>query len=190
MSTIASQTTSLTIIYSQFVQGADQRKHQSSASLAFVQGNHRWPENSPHKGPVTWKMFPFDDVIMLYIFFIALHLFIFLWSGLLRQIHDKIHVMLVITDGFWLTGLHIYASVNWVMGCHKFTIKPLAEPMLTLVFSVKILLKMSSAKCEEFCLVSMLKNTCTVNCCNITMVLLCGRFWWNYLLALICNRNT
>ena len=25
---------------------------------------HWWPVNSPHKGPVTWKMFPFDDVIM------------------------------------------------------------------------------------------------------------------------------
>ena len=44
--------------------GADQRKHQSSASLAFVLGIHRWPVNSPHKWPVTRKMFPFDDVIM------------------------------------------------------------------------------------------------------------------------------
>ena len=43
---------------------ADQRKHQSSASLAFVQGIHRGPVNSPHKWPVTRKMFPFDDVIM------------------------------------------------------------------------------------------------------------------------------
>ena len=44
--------------------GADQRKHQSSASLAFVRGIHRWPVNSPHKRPVTRKMFSFDDVIM------------------------------------------------------------------------------------------------------------------------------
>ena len=44
--------------------GTDQRKHRSSASLAFVRGIHRWPVNSPHKGPVTWKMFPFDDFIM------------------------------------------------------------------------------------------------------------------------------
>ena len=44
--------------------GADQRKHQSSASMAFVQGNQRWPVNSPHKWAVTQKMFPFDDVIM------------------------------------------------------------------------------------------------------------------------------
>ena len=47
--------------------GADQRKHQSSASLAFVWGIHRGPVNSPHKGPVTRKMFPFDDVIMIHI---------------------------------------------------------------------------------------------------------------------------
>ena len=45
--------------------GADQRNHQRSASLAFVRGIHRWPVNSPHKWPVTRKMFPFDDVIML-----------------------------------------------------------------------------------------------------------------------------
>ena len=45
--------------------GADQRKHQSSASLAFVRGIHRWPVNSPHKWPVTLKMFLLDDVIML-----------------------------------------------------------------------------------------------------------------------------
>ena len=42
------------------------RKHQSSASLAFVRGIHRRPVNSPHKGPVTRKMFPFDDVIMMF----------------------------------------------------------------------------------------------------------------------------
>ena len=45
--------------------GADQRKHQSPASLAFVRGIHRSPVNSPHKRPVTRKMSPFDDVIMM-----------------------------------------------------------------------------------------------------------------------------
>ena len=44
--------------------GADQRKYQSSVSPAFVSGIHWWPVNSPHKGPVTWKMLSFDDVIM------------------------------------------------------------------------------------------------------------------------------
>ena len=37
---------------------------RSSASLAFVWGIHQWPVNSPHKRPVTRKVFPFDDVIM------------------------------------------------------------------------------------------------------------------------------
>ena len=64
METIASQITSLTSVYSTVYSGADQSKHQSSASLAFVWGIHRGPVNSPHKWPVTRKMFPFDDVIM------------------------------------------------------------------------------------------------------------------------------
>ena len=129
MSTVASQITSLMIVYSTVYSGADQRKHQSStglhernspvtgkfpsqrasnaenvsiwwrhhafilhwwsgqkleeqtvilshtyasyllhigikAPLAFVRGIHQWPVNSPHKGPATRKMFPFDDVIM------------------------------------------------------------------------------------------------------------------------------
>ena len=57
------QITSLTIAYSTVYSDADQRKHQSSASLAFVRWIHRGPVNSPHKWPVTRKMFPFDDVI-------------------------------------------------------------------------------------------------------------------------------
>ena len=52
-------------VYSTVYSGADQRKHQSSASLAFVRGMHRWPVNSPHKWPVTRKMLPFDDAIMM-----------------------------------------------------------------------------------------------------------------------------
>ena len=64
MYAMASQITSPKVVYS-FIQGADQRKHQSSASLAFVRGIHRSPVNSPHKGPVAQKMFPFDDVIMM-----------------------------------------------------------------------------------------------------------------------------
>ena len=58
------QITCLAIVYSAVYSGADQRKYQSSASLVFVRAIHRRPVNSPHKGPVTRKMFPFDDVIM------------------------------------------------------------------------------------------------------------------------------
>ena len=64
MSAVASQIIIVSIVYSTVCSGADQRKHQSPAPLAFVRGIHRWPVNSPHKGPVTHKMFPFDDVIV------------------------------------------------------------------------------------------------------------------------------
>ena len=61
---MASQITSSTIVYSTVYSGEDERKHQSSASLSFVRGIHRWSVNSAHKGPVTRKTFSFDDVIM------------------------------------------------------------------------------------------------------------------------------
>ena len=54
MGAIASQITSLTVVYSTVYSDVDQRKHQSSASLAFVRGIHRGPVNSPHKWPVTF----------------------------------------------------------------------------------------------------------------------------------------
>ena len=64
MDAIASQITSLTSVYSTVYSEADQRKHQSSASLASVRGIRRGPVISPHKWPVTRKMLTFDDVIM------------------------------------------------------------------------------------------------------------------------------
>ena len=64
MSGMASQITGLAIVYSTVYPDADQRKHQSPASLAFVRGIHREPVTA-HKWPVTRKLFPFDDVIMV-----------------------------------------------------------------------------------------------------------------------------
>ena len=85
MSTIASQITSLTIVYSTVYSGADQSKHQSSASLAFVWGIHRGPVNSPHKWPVTRKMFPFDDVIMTIVMWCYLrHVTMWLHDALIK----------------------------------------------------------------------------------------------------------
>ena len=54
---MASQITSVAIVYSIVYSGADQRKHRSFVSLAFVRAIHRWPVYSPHKGPVTGKFF-------------------------------------------------------------------------------------------------------------------------------------
>ena len=81
MGAIASQITSLTIVYSTVYSDADQSKHQSFASLAFVRGIHRGPVNSPHKWPVTRKMFPFDDVIIQ----------IYLWSPLTSETLARCH---------------------------------------------------------------------------------------------------
>ena len=57
MSAMASQNTGVSIVYSTVCSGVDQRKHQSSASLAFERGIHRWLVNSPHKGPQRRKCF-------------------------------------------------------------------------------------------------------------------------------------
>ena len=74
---MASQITSLTIVYSTIYSGAYQRKHQSSAPLAFVRGPHRWPVNSPHKWPVTREMLTFNDVIAK-----VMTVFVISWPGL------------------------------------------------------------------------------------------------------------
>ena len=65
MSALVSQITCVSIVCSTVCSGADQRKHQSSASLAFVRGIDWWLVDSLHKGQVTRKMFSFDDVIMI-----------------------------------------------------------------------------------------------------------------------------
>ena len=65
MDTMPSQITNLTIVYSAVYSGLG-KKNQSSAPLAFLRGIHRGKVNSPHKWPVTRKMFPVYDVIMAY----------------------------------------------------------------------------------------------------------------------------
>ena len=64
MSAVASQITSVSIACWTVDSGANQIKHQSSSSRAFMRGIHRWPVHSPHKRPMTRKMFPYDDVII------------------------------------------------------------------------------------------------------------------------------
>ena len=114
MGTMMSQITSLTIVYSIIYSGADQRKHQSSTSLAFVQGIHRRPVNSLHKWPVTRKMFPFDDVIMWNpnLMAMSFHFYILhshMWNNILHMSHTT----------FWgnLFSKHVWKQKTfwWVM---------------------------------------------------------------------------
>ena len=57
MSAMTFESTSLAAVYASVYSGANQRKHQSSSSLAFMRGIHRWPVNSPHKGQQRGKCF-------------------------------------------------------------------------------------------------------------------------------------
>ena len=63
MGDMASQITSLTIVYSTVYSGADQRKHKRFASLDFV-GNSSVTDEFPSQMACNAEMFPYDDVIM------------------------------------------------------------------------------------------------------------------------------
>ena len=96
MTMLASQITSLPVVCSIVYSGVNQRKHQSSASLAFVREIHRGPVNFPHKWPVTRKMFPFDDVIMW-----GIHLSVQKTQQKLLSINDiRLHTT-YISDSFY-----------------------------------------------------------------------------------------
>ena len=57
MGAMSYQITGVSIVCSTVCSDADQRKHRSSASLAFVRGVHWWQVYSPHRGPVTGRHF-------------------------------------------------------------------------------------------------------------------------------------
>ena len=105
--TMESQITSLTIVYATVYSGADQRKHHTSASLAFMRGIHRSPVNSPNKWPETWKMFPFDDVIMSWAYFYKRVLYSYeQWTTLQR---------LEIYYTRKMTSTYRMCHLNWVL---------------------------------------------------------------------------
>ena len=110
MDTIASQITSLTIVYSIVYSDADKGNHQSSASLAFVRVIHRGPVNSPHKWTVTRKMFPFDDVIMQIHWLMRHHT-----QRLMSYIHifTIFRFIIVIADGISPSRSHYRPSHLW-----------------------------------------------------------------------------
>ena len=105
---MASQITSLTIVYSTVYSGTDNRKHQSYASLDFVRGIHRWPVNSPDKRPVTRKMFSFDAVIMnTYFAHSVVH--VLLESDPHESYTNRIGLQLFDRD-----ALHLYLYCKWL----------------------------------------------------------------------------
>ena len=93
MSTMASQITRLTIVYSSVYSGADQRKHQWKLCVAgLCEGNSPTTGELPHKWPVTRKMFPFGDVFVCKLFDIVMKVsfqrHFLLWSTSLKDIEQ------------------------------------------------------------------------------------------------------
>ena len=137
MSTMASQITSLVVVYGTVYTSA-QRKHQSSAPLVFVRGIHRRPVNSPHKGPVTRKMFPFDDVIMNFINELHAYMRQTLWSATGNALSLVRRQVIIWTNAnsfaVWSLGTNFSKTTIKI---HKFSFK-------------KMHFNMSSAKCQPF----------------------------------------
>ena len=94
---MAFQITGVSIVGSIVCSGTDQRKFQSSASLAFVREIHRWPV-VPLKRQITRKMFPFDDVIIILVTgFVSSHCAMRLlpWSKLLDCIDYAVGMLVL-----------------------------------------------------------------------------------------------
>ena len=119
MTMLASQITSLTVVYSIVYSDVNQRKHQSSAALAFVREIHRGPVNFPHKWPVTRKMFPFDDVIMMTrensIWILVLHEAIQHFRCVPNPVTTIVKIIRYhdISDGINNKGIYF---ISWVLG--------------------------------------------------------------------------
>ena len=80
------------IIYSTVCSAVDQRKQQSSASPAITREIHRWPVSSSHKGPVARRLLPFNDVIIICLYVIAIT-----YIANLYTFHDTIEL-----DVLWM----------------------------------------------------------------------------------------
>ena len=136
MMAIASQITSLTIVYSAVYSGAHQRKHQSSASLAFMWGIHRGPVNSPHKWPVTRKMFPFDDIIMAKQSLTFSHPDFNEWWKSGHCLQSKVAIAEIIS-----IILHLFAIVNIALMHHILLQVSNNHPLVVLIFNNDDILK-------------------------------------------------
>ena len=142
MTTMASQITSLMVVYSTVYSDADQRETSKLRATGLCVGNSPGPVNSPPKGPVTRKMFPFDDVIMKYFGICRLEgAAISLMGGF--NWNQTFFIPLRPVDVYMcqLTG----SVLVQVMACCLFPVKPLLHTLLSCW-------KLSLAKFENECL--------------------------------------
>ena len=190
MGAMASQITSLTIVYSTVYSGADQRKRKSSASLAFVRGIHRWPVNSPHKGPVARKMFPFGDVIMLTMIQLVV-LCLTAPSHYLIQCWSSFTLPYSFTMAQWVKSLKAGdATMRWLKAhvmvwCLRGTM-PLPEPILGCCKLDYMYQDHTSVKCA---LIFHSKNTFQNVGCKISAINFSGINVLNWTVTLSCTWN-
>ena len=115
MSAMAPQVTGVSIVCSNVCSGADRRKHQNSASLASVRGIHWY---LGQKGPVTRKMFPFDEVIMPLahcgLIFLSLHGFIKLKHNCVRHLLVACSTPNHQLNGLWIRPLGTKVGKKWI----------------------------------------------------------------------------
>ena len=153
MTTMASQITSLTVVYSTVYSGADQGKHQSSASLAFVWGIHRdwWIPRTKgqlrgkclHLMTSSWVFLPLWLVITYMISRMTLTLPS--WHGnalcvtdpLLWKLLALCYRWISITKSQWCGALMFYFIVSLSTLLHKQLRSGIFEPITLIWRSVR-----------------------------------------------------
>ena len=108
MGAMASQIISLPIVNPSVNSGADQRKTSKLRFACFVRGINRGPVNSPHKWPVTRKMFAFDYVIMKCILLI----YIIYYCICLERVTYWDHLIMLCFAKVWTKRTHI--TIVWL----------------------------------------------------------------------------
>ena len=105
MAAMVSQITSFTIVYSTVYTGVDKRNIKAPRHWPL------WPMNFPHKGPVTWKLFPFDDVIMVFwnLYHLSLHEIV--WRSIVGSCFSST-VLHTHTPGSW-TSYDTFFFINY-----------------------------------------------------------------------------
>ena len=111
---MVSQIIGVSMVYPTVCSGADKRKHQSSASLAFARGIHQCPVSSPHKVPVTQKTFTFDNIIMFMLFFPVLTSSSFSISILYAMAFNRAHRQNAITHREQDKDNAKLSNTNWL----------------------------------------------------------------------------
>ena len=116
MGPMPSQITSLSIVCPTVYSGADQRKHQNSASLAFVRWILRWPVNSPL--PILW--FPGTSFITngtMFTLLLAVLYHMYMWIHL--QTDAIVHTLIARQGEICETGFAINHTPSTTKKCLK-----------------------------------------------------------------------